>query len=1021
MVRVPKEHRIWKILDHLNSKQRRTYTRKLHRRGLAVVEEVEQEAQALLNGKPQPTTDTHNIRNNTSGNHRNDNKENLNKVKMVQVDSLPSDVSNHTIVRNNNNSSKNPNAVVKIHDDDDNDNNNDDSKHDSDEKQVDGKTDNGVILIPQNTMKDASLISPSIVDESGRNLQIITSTTTPQSALLKKRTKTSGLLLKTPNTVPPTKRNTNDEYSRTTTTTTKPPETRTLAAIFGENIGEFASKSSEHHDEGDYTLIGDSPYETTYDPQSKFFYNRVYGNLYITTRSILFRGKSFGPMGAVPYERRMILPMEELWLVELYKSTSIRITMYDGETYIFKSFDSQTRTKITKLIQRTKQRFTNEHDSNSSFHHYFNNDVDNGDENSDTDSLPSAREHEVGMRRQERHHLQKRRSQSVDSLRSPIIALSSSLPTTPIQNSHICTTAPLSSPHRPRSFDDGEDDENGNEHSASEPRRLFGATTTSALLLSTTMSPPTNFISQRKLPTTPAVGNDNGGSSHNDDNGNTNRTNSSVGHTRSNSGMVVGDMLPSIPTVPSLDTPKLVKRKTSDSATASNSLLADGNTINTTTVPFTAENYDDNINDNEEQREIDRIRDLEVQKLWNEFKSNRNKQNKDNRTDDWNIAIESMVLPQCTMDDWFQLFFADDSSYSMKNYQISKVGDTNVKFGIWTTANNSSSIMFPEKIERKITYTHPLTGSIGPSKADTFRHQLLERYGKFGAVLTSKTTVGQNVPMGDCFHVEDEWIIEKQQQHHSHSNGNNKNDGERNTMLPPSVSLVLTVKFRLVFTKRTMLKSIITKNCASETTNWFAGYVKMIRNALRSKQNSNIIQKRHHSAANTGNENTAGASDAGTDTGATTIAQFSGNSSSSTKGPLPALRLPLPPLLEDTNKSAHQPNQQSEILIPVVADEINNDNNVKKVDDGNFINASNSGDYSNPTNSYQLPFMTLMIIVVFVVSLVVVLVSVLIYLLRMNMSMRDSIHSIEKQLYDLSIQNMLLLQRMDAESIIERD
>ena len=46
--KVGKDHEIWSVLDKLNSKQKRTLTRKLERRGTAVLEEVEQEANKIL-------------------------------------------------------------------------------------------------------------------------------------------------------------------------------------------------------------------------------------------------------------------------------------------------------------------------------------------------------------------------------------------------------------------------------------------------------------------------------------------------------------------------------------------------------------------------------------------------------------------------------------------------------------------------------------------------------------------------------------------------------------------------------------------------------------------------------------------------------------------------------------------------------------------------------------------------------------------------------------------------------------
>merc|ERR1712130_603211 len=104
-------------------------------------------------------------------------------------------------------------------------------------------------------------------------------------------------------------------------------------------------------------------------------------------------------------------------------------------------------------------------------------------------------------------------------------------------------------------------------------------------------------------------------------------------------------------------------------------------------------------------------------------------------------------------------------------------------------------------------------------EAETFRHQSWNQYGNYGGVLKTKTTVGKGVPMGDCFRVEDEWILEQQ-------------SSVTNDNCPPS--LALSVKFRIVFTKSTMFQRAITKNVVSETKCWFDGYQKMMKAALLS-------------------------------------------------------------------------------------------------------------------------------------------------------------------------------------------
>ena len=157
----------------------------------------------------------------------------------------------------------------------------------------------------------------------------------------------SSMLIRNPNaTTPSTKKASNTS--------------KTLAALFGgpsigSAPGDYSSANLNNlAAQHDYTLVGDSPYETTYDPQSAFYYNRVYGQLYITTISVMFRGKAFGPIGAIPYERRLLLPFLEISEIHAYKTTSVRITMNDSESYVFKGFTN--REAMVKLLRRTKRK-----------------------------------------------------------------------------------------------------------------------------------------------------------------------------------------------------------------------------------------------------------------------------------------------------------------------------------------------------------------------------------------------------------------------------------------------------------------------------------------------------------------------------------------------------------------------------------------------------------------------------------------------------------------------------------------
>ena len=60
-------------------------------------------------------------------------------------------------------------------------------------------------------------------------------------------------------------------------------------------------------------------------------YHRQHGRLYLSTKAVCFYSNLFG------FERRLCLLLTDLDLMELYRSTSIRLCMVDGEDFVFKS------------------------------------------------------------------------------------------------------------------------------------------------------------------------------------------------------------------------------------------------------------------------------------------------------------------------------------------------------------------------------------------------------------------------------------------------------------------------------------------------------------------------------------------------------------------------------------------------------------------------------------------------------------------------------------------------------------
>jgi hypothetical protein len=117
------------------------------------------------------------------------------------------------------------------------------------------------------------------------------------------------------------------------------------------------------------------------------------------------------------------------------------------------------------------------------------------------------------------------------------------------------------------------------------------------------------------------------------------------------------------------------------------------------------------------------------------------------------------------------------------------------------------------KETRSIEFWHPIKGNVGPSGAQTTRHQTYRRFGSQGFIIENTTKV-KGIPAADCFQVQDRWVF------------------EQSSTTTSDNSISMTVSFHITFTKRTMLKPIIEKNIRHETKSWFQGYVKMVMEAL---------------------------------------------------------------------------------------------------------------------------------------------------------------------------------------------
>lgn len=156
-----------------------------------------------------------------------------------------------------------------------------------------------------------------------------------------------------------------------------------------------------------------------------------------------------------------------------------------------------------------------------------------------------------------------------------------------------------------------------------------------------------------------------------------------------------------------------------------------------------------------------------------------------------------------SLDDFYSKFLGDGAEQSMPSYQKAVIGDTEIVCPSWIVDSSSHQ----QTLKRTISFRHPINSmGMGPSSATARRVQTLSRYGHYGLIMETTTHV-EGIPAADCFHVVDRWLVE--------SEGNDE--------------VRWTVQIESIFTKKTMLKTIIEKSTKKEIKRWYNGFVELVQ------------------------------------------------------------------------------------------------------------------------------------------------------------------------------------------------
>ena len=152
----------------------------------------------------------------------------------------------------------------------------------------------------------------------------------------------------------------------------------------------------------------------------------------------------------------------------------------------------------------------------------------------------------------------------------------------------------------------------------------------------------------------------------------------------------------------------------------------------------------------------------------------------------------------------------DNSGHSIEKFMIG-IGELHVDTTPWEQPQEPA-----QPATRIIHYTHPVNAPMAPPFAKARKQQCLHKFGNAGLCLETCTVV-EEVPMADCFVVEDRlWV-------HSHES---EEDGG-----VPSMTTHLSVTFQIRFVKGTMFRRIIENTTRGEYKsfwNQFAGMIESL-------------------------------------------------------------------------------------------------------------------------------------------------------------------------------------------------
>ncbi len=168
-----------------------------------------------------------------------------------------------------------------------------------------------------------------------------------------------------------------------------------------------------------------------------------------------------------------------------------------------------------------------------------------------------------------------------------------------------------------------------------------------------------------------------------------------------------------------------------------------------------------------------------------------------------------------SLEDFYRSFICDDAPYSIVMFHFAR-GDWEVDPTTWRgdvdldidgTPKTGDKEARKRALYRVIRFKTPLSVQFisCPSQVRTAKRQRLCVFGGAGIVYDTVTSVEDRIILSDNFHVEDRWVVQP--------------SGESNERC------VVSVKYRVVWKKFTVLKSLIESKVRSDVTSFNTAFV----------------------------------------------------------------------------------------------------------------------------------------------------------------------------------------------------